>query len=86
MTPSPEHTAKADRFHAQCREIFDYYVSAIEHDMNEYAKKNRKPMDMTFAHNDLTRIFRRDMDAANLAGVMAHAVLAEIQRKARGGR
>jgi hypothetical protein len=84
--PTPEHTAKADQFHTMCQQIFEHYVSAIEHDMNVYVEEHGTSMDMTFAHNDLTRILLRHIQPANLAGVVAHAVLKEIERKGRGGR
>ena len=75
---------KADQFAAMCKEIFDHYVSAIEHDMNTHAAREGKAMDLTFAHHDVTRILFKDIEAANLAGLAAHAILAEIGRKGRG--
>lgn len=82
--PTPENTAKADQFAAMCQQVFEHYVSAIEHDMNTYAAKHGKSMDMTFAHHDLTRILLKDIEPANLAGVMAHNVLREIEGRGRG--
>ena len=84
--PSPEHTAKADQFYKMSGEIFDYYVSAIEHDMNVYVQEHGgKSMDLTFAHNDLTRILFKDIEHGNLAGIVAYAVLEKIRGKT-GGR
>lgn len=82
--PGAERVAKADQHHRMCEEIFDYYVSAIEHDMNQHVQKRGEPMDMTFAHHDITRIFMKDIEPGNLAGIVAYAVLREIRRKAQG--
>lgn len=84
--PTPEHTAKADQFHAACIKIFEHYIGAIEYDMNEHVKKTGKPMDMTYAHNDVTRVLARadGMSAGMLAGIAAAAILREIERKAHG--
>ena len=84
--PSPERTAQADQLHTASREMLDYYVSAIEHDMNEYVKKNGKSMDFTYAHNDLTLVLARSIKPSMLAAILAEAILREIQRKASGGR
>lgn len=84
--PSPEHTANADKFHAMCLQVFEHYRGAIEHDMNVYAEKTGKAMDMTFAHNDVTRVLAREdtLTEGVLAGVMAAVILKEIERKGRG--
>lgn len=82
--PTPETSAKADQFAAMCQQVFEHYVSAIEYDMNAHAAKHGKAMDMSFAHHDLTRILLKDIEPANLAGIMAHAVLREIENKGRG--
>ena len=86
MTPTPDHTAKADQFHTMCKQVFDHYVSAIETDMNRHVETTGKPMDMTYAHNDVTRILFREIKPGVLAGMVAAAVLSEIERKGRGGR
>lgn len=82
--PTPEHTAKADQFHQMCNQVFEHYVSAIHHDMNQHAEKTGKPMDMTFAHNDVTRILFREIKPGVLAGIAAAAILKEIEKKGRG--
>jgi hypothetical protein len=66
--------------------MLEYYEGAIETDMNRHAKQTGKPMDDTFAHHDLTRILARDVNAGALAGMLAAAILREIERKKRGGR
>lgn len=83
--PTPDRTAQSDQFYAMCQQIVEHYESAIEHDLNVYVEKHKKPMDMTFAHHDLTRILFKDIEPANLAGMVAYAVLREIGRKT-GGR
>lgn len=84
--PTPEHTAKADQFHSMCNQVFDHYVQAIEHDMNQHAQKTGKPMDFTYAHNDVTRVLARaeELTPAILAGIMAAVILREIERKGHG--
>lgn len=86
--PSPEHTAKADGFHAMCEELLEHYVSAIGHDMDNYVRKYGKSMDMTFAHNDVTRVLVREptLTPGVLAGIAAAAILKEIEKKRRGKR
>jgi hypothetical protein len=84
--PTPEHTAKADQFHTMCLEVLDSYVTAIEKDMNNHAQRTGKPMDMTYAHNDVCRILFREIKPGVLAGMAAAAILREIERKGRGGR
>ena len=84
--PTPDHTAKADQLHAASIKLFEHYVSAIEHDMNNHAEATGKPMDMTYAHNDVSRILRRDIQPGMLAALAAAAILREIERKGRGGR
>jgi len=88
MSPTPDHTAKADRFHAMCNELCEHYVGAIGHDMNAYVEKNGKPMDMTFAHNDITRVLARskELTPAVLAGMVASFILKDIERMRRGKR
>lgn len=86
MTPTPELTAGADQFHQLCKDVLDKYVESIEDDMNAYAVKNGKPMDLTFAHNDLTRILTREIKPGVLAGLVSEAILRTIQKKARGKR
>ena len=84
--PTPEHTAKADRFHAMCEELLEHYVSAIGADMDNYVRKHGKSMDMTFAHNDITRLLRREqsINPGVLAGMVAAAILKEIGKKRKG--
>lgn len=83
MTPTADHTAKADQFHTMCSELFDHYVSAIGHDMAEYARKHGKPMDITFAHNDVTRMLLREqaIGPGVMSGLVAAAILKEATRK-----
>lgn len=84
--PTPEHTAKADQFHQMCKQLFEHYVGAIEHDMNVHAEKTGKPMDFTYAHNDVTRVLARaqELTPGVLAGIVAAAILREIEKKGRG--
>lgn len=84
--PTPQHTAKADKFHAMCLQIFEHYVGAIEHDMNVHVQKTGKPMDFTFAHNDVSRVLAREetLTQGVLAGIMAAVILKEIEKKGRG--
>lgn len=84
--PTPEHTAKADQFHTMCEQLFDHYVSAIGHDMDNYVRKHRKSMDMTYAHNDVTRVLARteELTPAILAGIMAANIIRDIEKKGRG--
>lgn len=86
--PTPEHTAKADRFHAMCEELLDHYVGAIGHDMNVYAEKTGKAMDMTFAHNDVSRVLARakELTPGVLAGMVAAAILRDIEKTRKGKR
>lgn len=84
--PTPGHSAKADQLHAESKKLFEHYVSAIEHDMNNHAKTTGKAMDMAYAHNDVARILRRDIPPGMLAALAAAAILKEIERKGRGGR
>lgn len=86
--PTPDHTAKADRFHAMCNELCDYYVGAIGTDMNTYVDKHGKAMDMTFAHNDITRLLLRaeGMKSSVLAGMVAAFILRDIEKTRRGKR
>lgn len=82
--PTPELTAGADQFHSLCKQVLDKYVESIETDMNAYVVKNGKPMDITFAHNDLTRILNREIKPGVLAGLVAEAILRTIQKKVKG--
>lgn len=84
--PTPDHTASADQFHTMCIEVFDYYMGAIETDMNNYVKEHRRSMDVTFAHNDVTRLLVREetLTPGILAGIMAAVILREIGRKGKG--
>lgn len=82
--PTPEFVAKSDQLHAACNKLFEHYVSAIETDMNAYVDKNGEPMDLTYAHSDLTRILAKDIDGKMLAGIVAAAILKQIAAKGRG--
>lgn len=84
--PTPDHTAKADRFHAMCNDLCEHYVGAIGHDMNAYVEKYGKAMDTTFAHNDITRMLVRSPELTHgvLAGMVASFVLKDIEKKRRG--
>lgn len=86
--PTPEHTAKADQFHQMCEQLLEHYVSAIGYDMDNYVRKHGKPMDMTFAHNDITRMLAREpqLTPGVLAGMVAASVIKEIEKKRRGKR
>lgn len=84
--PTPEHTAKADQFHGMCDQLLDHYVAAIGFDMDKYVHKHGQPMDMTYAHNDISRVLAREkqLTPGVLAGMVAAAILKEIEKKRRG--
>lgn len=84
--PTPEQVAKFDQFAAMCEQLFDWYVSATECDLNNYAQAHGKPVDQAQALHDVTLMLHKGLEPANLAGLVAHAVLREVERKARGGR
>lgn len=86
--PTPEHTAKADQFHEMCNRLFEHYVSAIGTDMDNHTRKTGKPMDLTYAHNDVTRLLHREQQLTPgvLAGMVAAAILKEIGKQKRGKR
>jgi hypothetical protein len=84
----PGLQAKIDQFHGSCVEILDRYVAGFETDMNRHAVKHG-PMDETRAHNDLTRIYARQVASGELpvnmvCGLLAEAVLRGIAAKKKG--
>ena len=83
--PTPEHTAKADQFHTMCEQMLDHYVGAISNDMDNYARRNCRQMDATYAHNDITRMLLRRQQIAPgvLAGLVAAAILKEAARRGK---
>lgn len=81
--PDPAHGAKADQFHAACVQMVDEYIERIENDLNRLAKKTKKDVDYTYAHNDLTRHLVRQIPPNMMAGLLVECLLRLIKRKGR---
>lgn len=69
-----------------CDQLLDHYVDAISNDMDNFVHKHHKSMDMTYAHNDISRVLAREeqLTAGVLAGMVAAAILKEIAKKRKG--
>ena len=84
--PDPHRVAKSEEAFQGCLGMFDYYVGAVETDMNRYFDEKHVVMQPALAHHDLTRLLSRDVNAGALAGMVAAAILREIERKTSGGK
>jgi len=79
----PEQQQRVEKFHDQCSTILDRYVHGVEMDMNRHAVKHG-PMPRDRAHYDVTMLLMKDLDAANLAGLLSEAILRGIAKKREG--
>ncbi len=82
----PRTVAKSEEAYQGCLGMLDYYVGAVETDMNRFFDEKHTVMQPALAHHDLTRLLSRDVNGGALAGMVAAAILREIERKGRGGR
>lgn len=82
----PRTVVKTQEAHQECLGMFDYYVGAVETDMNRYFDQYHEVMNPSFAHNDLTRMLAKDVNQGALAGMVAAVILREIERKGSGGK